>query len=64
MAKYIVLIGTKQGQWFEEEFEEISGKGIKERTEEIYLNGFKHTSSIGSVTVKPEDIVTVRTDRQ
>jgi len=64
MAKYIILIGTSKNQWFEEVFEEMSGRTIRERVDEIHSKGFTHTSSTGSVVVKPEDIVTVRTDRQ
>lgn len=64
MAKYIVLIGTDKGQWFEEIFEEISGRTIKERVDEIYVQGFKHVSSTGTIAVSPEQITTVRTDRQ
>lgn len=64
MAKYIILIGTNKNHWFEEVFEEMSGRTIRERVDEIYSKGFEHISSTGNIMVKPEDIVTVRSDRQ
>ncbi len=64
MDKYSIIIETNSGQFFEEIFEEVSGRGIAERINEINVEGFKSKSTSGTIAVLPNNIKVVRQERQ
>jgi len=64
MAKYIILIETTEGRFYEEAFEDMSAKSIREKIGEIYLDGFVHESPDGTVVkIKPDSLKVVKSER-
>jgi len=62
--KYRILVESAIGKMFQEDLEEVSGRGIKERVDEILTEGYKHEDITGKYEIAPHLIRVLKITKQ